>query len=94
MKKVISFLFVVLVLGMLTSACVVAPYPHGRARATFRVSYVVRAGVRVYVVPAGVRPGDIIIINGKRCTVRKVRRNRIKVVYPDGAVAWIRVEFR
>jgi len=45
-------------------------------------------------VPRGIRPGDVIIIDGKRCVVRKVKRNRIKVAYPSGTRVWINVEFR
>lgn len=94
MKKVSVLVVAVLLSGILASACIVAPYPQKRARATFRISYTVRAGARVYIVPVRVKPGDIVIIEGKRCVVRKIGRNRIKVVYPNGVSVWIRVEFR
>ncbi len=94
MKKFSVLVVAALLSGMLASACIVAPYPPRGARATFRVSYTVRAGARVYIVPLRIKPGDIVIIEGKRCVVRKIGRNRIKVVYPNGVAVWIKAEFR
>ncbi len=101
MKKLSIFLILAALTVSLGAACIVEPAPHvrGHARVSYvappiRVTYVVRSGVRVYRVPRGIRPGDVIIIDSKRCVVRKVRRNRVKVVYPSGTRVWINVEFR
>ena len=101
MKKLSIFLILAAFTASSGTACIVAPAPHPRARAKvryvapgMRVTYVVRRGVRVYRVPRGIRPGEVIIIDGKRCVVKKVKRNRVKVVYPSGTRVWINVEFR
>lgn len=101
MKKLSIFLILAALTVSLGAACIVEPAPHvrGHARVHYvapgvRVTYVVRSGVRVYRVPRGIRPGDVIIIDGKRCVVRKVKRNRVKVAYPSGTRVWINVEFR
>ncbi len=100
MKKTKLITATALLTAVFAISCVVAPAPPPRGHAKVRyvsgvkVHYVVRGGVRVYVVPRGIRVGDVIIVNGKRCTVRKVKRNRVRIVYPDGTRVWINVEFR
>ncbi len=97
MKKIVLTL---LILTALTSAsCIVAPAPgrHGHVRyvaPSIEVRYIVRGGTRIYLLPRYIRPGDIIVIQGVRCRVKAIRKNRVKIIYPDGISAWINVEFR
>ncbi|WP_201327897.1 hypothetical protein [Thermotomaculum hydrothermale] len=101
MKITKSLLVLTVLIAFFGVSCIVEPAPHARAHARVRyvapgvrVTYVVRGGVRYYRVPRSIRPGDVIIIEGRRCTVKKVKRNRVKVVYPNGQRLWIHVEFR
>ncbi len=99
MKKLMLFALSAIMAVYVGTACVVAPAPPPKAHRVRHVSeihvkYVVRGGVRVYLLPKSIRVGDVIIVNGKRCTVRKMKRNRVRIVYPDGTKVWIRVEFK
>ncbi|NOY22621.1 MAG: hypothetical protein GXO70_03785 [Acidobacteria bacterium] len=94
MKKVLSILVLVGTVSLSANAgCVV------RARAVVpvpvvTVHYRAVSGRRVLVVPAAVRPGHVVIINGQRCVVKKRKNGRVKVMFPGGRVVWINAIYR
>ncbi len=94
MKKILSVLGLIGVISLFANAgCVV------RARAmvpvpAVTVHYRVASGARVLVVPAAIRPGHVVIINGQRCVIKERRSGRIKVLYPGGRVVWVTAVYR
>ncbi len=94
MKKVLGILVLAGVFSLSVNAgCVV------RARAVVpvpavTVHYRMVSGRRLLVIPAGVKPGHVVIINGQRCIIKKRRGSRIRVLYPGGRLVWVNAIYR
>jgi len=89
MKKTLILGITILLLSISSNACVMRV----RGGGPFPVRFQVISGVRLLIVPAAVRVGDIVVINGNRCIVKKKHRKKIKVLYPNGTTHWVSVKY-
>ncbi len=90
MKKILLIGIATLIISISATSCVMRV----KAAGPFPVHFQVVSGVRVLVVPAALRVGDIVVINGNKCVVKKKHRKKIKVMYPNGTIRWVAVRYR
>jgi hypothetical protein len=64
-----------------------------RAAGPFPVRFQVVSGVKVLIVPATLKVGDLVIVNGNRCIVKKMHKRKIKIMYPNGSSRWVTVRY-
>lgn len=90
MKKALILSVLISILSISSISCVMRV----GAEVPVRVNHRGHNEVKLLVVPASIRIGDIVLIGNERCIIKKKKRDQIKVVYPNGTVRWVGVRYK